>query len=365
MAVLKTCLLIACAVGAVAILAAGLPSRPAATAPSGPSWHVYQAIRAGHPSLADIVATGRGHAWAAGASGASTPVLYQWNGARWRTIARPGRSGSSVTSVAASSARNVWAAIGSESVIDHWNGRAWSRFSFGRPARVEIEGLTTSGRKDTWVFAYDNRTKRETAFHYDGTGWKGTRLGASLGGGPSARLASSSSRSNVWAWAYEAKHRAWVALHFNGKKWRAIRLPAKLLPPGHTVLPEQMLARSRDSVWGTVYAAAGGSRGPVILLHWNGRRWRRVRGQLPAGSLTGPIAPDGHGGLWLSAQRPGGTSFLAHYRHGTWTQSAVPGSPVTVTALALVPGTRALWGSGTAGPQAGSSGGAVILRYGS
>jgi hypothetical protein len=156
-----------------------------------------------------------------------------------------------------------------------------------------------------------------------------------------------------------------VALHFNGRKWRVIRLPAKLLPPGRTVLPGQLLARSRKSVWGTVYAAAGGSRGPVILLHWNGRRWRRAGGQRPAGSLTGPIAPDGHGGLWLAAQRPAGTSFLAHYRRGRWVQAAVPGRPVTVTALAQVPGTRTLWAAGTGSPQAGSRGGAVILRYGS
>jgi hypothetical protein len=352
-------------VGAVAILAAGLPSRRPATDPGGPSWHVYQAVHARNASLYDVVATGRKHAWAAGASGTSTPVLYRWKGSRWQAIPRPGRSGSPVTSVAASSARNVWAAIGSQAAIDHWNGRAWSRFRFGQPARVEIDGLTTSGRKDAWVFAYNNKTKHETAFHYNGAGWKGTRLSVSLGGGPSARLASSSSRSNVWAWAYDAKHGWWVALHFNGRAWRVIRLPAKLLPSGHTVLPEQMLAESRTSVWGTVYAAAGGSRGPVILLHWNGRRWRRAAGQPPAGSLTGPIAPDGHGGLWLSAQRPAGAGFLAHYRRGTWTQSAVPGSPVTVTALALVPGTRRLWGSGTVGPGSGASHGAVILQYGS
>jgi hypothetical protein len=364
-AVLKTCLLIACAVGAVAVLAAGLPSRPAVSTPAGPAWHVYQRVHGRNASLGDVVATGRRHAWAGGASGAGTPVLYRWNGRRWRTISRPGRPGSSAASVAASSARNVWAVIAGEAAIDHWDGRSWSRFSFGQPARVEIDGLITTGRKDAWAFAYDNQARQETAFHYDGSGWTGTRLSVSLGGGSSALLASSSSRSDVWAWAYDTRQHRWVALHFNGHAWRVIRLPAGLLPAGRTVLPEQMLAESSGSVWGTVYAASGGSRGPVVLVHWNGRTWHRVAGRLPAGSLTGPVAPDGHGGLWLGAQRPAGGAFLAHYRHGRWSRSAIPGGRVTVTALALVPGTRTLWGSGTAAPGPGTGPGAVVLRYGS
>jgi hypothetical protein len=361
-AALKACLLMALAVGAVAVLAAGLP-KARTPEPTRPAWRVYLALHTASARLDDVIATGRQNAWAAGASGAGPPLVYRWNGTRWRAIARPGRSGSAATSVAASSARNVWVSIASEAAVDHWNGHAWSRFSFGSPARVGINGLTTTGRKDVWAFAYDSKTRRQTAFHYNGTRWKGTRLPVSMGGGAAARLASASSRSNVWAWAYDAKRGAWVALHFNGKTWRVIRLPARLLPAGRTVLPEQMLAESRSNVWGTVYATAGSSRGPVVLVHWNGKGWRRGTGRLPAGSLAGPVAPDGHGGLWLAAQRPGGAGFLAHYRRGSWTESAIPGGSASVTALTLVPGTRSLWGSGTAGRGFGGSRGAAILRY--
>src|ERR1039457_2121870 len=155
-----------------------------------------------------------------------------------------------------------------------------------------------------------------------------------------------------------------VALHFTGSAWRVLPLPAGLLPARRTILPEQMLAESPTSVWGTVYAASGSSRGPVLLVHWKGPVWRRGTGRLPAGSLTGPIAPDGQGGLWLCGEGPGGAGFLAHYRGGQWTQGPAPAAALSVTALTLIPGTATLWGAGTTGEGFGTSKGAVILRYG-
>ncbi|MGD0375436.1 MAG: hypothetical protein ABSB01_12740 [Streptosporangiaceae bacterium] len=364
MAVVRWCVMLGCAVLAVVVLTAGLPSAPA---PRPPRWQVSTAIHAADAGLTDVIATGRDDAWATGSSAASTPVVYRWDGNRWQPMDRPGSSGSAAASVAASSAANVWVAIADEAAVDHWNGHAWSRVSFGPPGRIEIDGIATSGRRDVWAFAYNRVRKRETAFHYDGTAWRGTPLAVTLGGGGTARLVSSSSRSNIWAWAYDVARGGWVSLHFNGSRWRVIPLPARLLPAGHTILPEQMLAVSATSVWGTIYAATGSSRGPVVLMHWNGLRWSRVTGRLPAGALAGPIAGDGNGGLWLYAVRPAGAGYLVHYLHGTWTSAAGPassGSTVSVTALTHVPGTSSLWASGTIGVGFGTSHGAAILSYG-
>jgi hypothetical protein len=366
-AVVRWCVALACAVLAVVILTALLPSRPASrSAPRPPQWQVFTAIHAANAGLTDVIATGRDDAWATGVSAARTPVVYRWDGKRWQPMARPGPRGSSAASVAASSADNVWVAIAGGAAVDHWNGRAWSRVSFGSPGRIEIDGIATSGRRDVWAFAYNLVRNRETAFHYNGTAWRDTPLTVTLGGGGAARLVSSSSRSNVWAWAYDGARGRWVSLHFNGISWRVVPLPAGLLPAGRTILPEQMLAVSATSVWGTIYAAAGRTRGPVVLMHWNGLRWSRVTGRPPAGTLAGPIAGDGQGGLWLYAQRPAGAGYLVHYLNGTWTSAAGPataGATVSVTALSHVPGTGSLWASGTFGVGSGPSRGAAILSY--
>jgi hypothetical protein len=365
---LKKGLLFAGSAALVAVLAAAWPTRPATPAPAPvahlAAWRVQQKFHTANAGLADIVATSRTNAWAAGVSSHGKPVVYRWNGTSWRAIARPGRAGSAAAGVAASSARNVWVAISGEAAVDHWNGHAWKRVSFGSPDRVEIDGLTTTGPRDVWVFSYDSKTKTQTAFGWNGRRWKRTRLPGSLGGGPAARLASASSPSNVWAWAYDAKHRRWESLHYNGHAWKRIRLPRWLLPARRTVLPEQLLAKSAHDVWGTVYAVRGATRGPVVLLHWDGHHWSRMSGHLPGGTMTGPIATDGNGGLWLGAQRPGGAAYLAHYLGGRWTRSALPASGTAVTALALIPGTQTLWASGVIGQGFGTSRGAVILRYG-
>ncbi|HEY7147339.1 MAG TPA: hypothetical protein VH637_24080 [Streptosporangiaceae bacterium] len=349
----------ACAAGAVAILAAGLPVHHTE---QGPAWHTAMTVQAAGASLNDVVATGARQAWAVGSSAAGQPVVYRWDGTRWQQAARPG-PGSAAASVAASSPGNVWVSLAGAAALEHWNGHAWSRTGFGAPGRVDISGLTTTGRKNVWTFTYDSKTRKETAFHYNGRKWRGTRLPVSMGSGGSVRLASATSRHNVWAWGYDQRRGRWVSLHFNGRKWRVIGLPAGLLPAGRTVLPEQMLARSRKNVWGTVYAASGSTRGPVVLVHWNGHHWRRVTRGLPAGGLAGPMAPDGHGGLWLAAMRPGGAGYLAHYRHGHWYEAAVPAAAVSVSALAHIPGTSWLWGAATAGTSPGSSRGSVIMRY--
>lgn len=79
----------------------------------------------------------------------------------------------------------------------------------------------------------------------------------------------------------------------------------------------RVLAESSTNVWATVEVETGS---PVfVLLHWNGHRWHLVTGRRPAGELSGPLAPDGRGGVWLAAYSPAHVPFmpfLVHYLNG-------------------------------------------------
>src|SRR5262249_34150848 len=133
--------------------------------------------------------------------------------------------------------------------------------------------------------------------------------------------------------------------------------------------PVQILAESAANVWGTV--RTNDTSGHVLLLHWNGKAWRRIGGHPPVGDLQGPIAPDGHGGLWLYAARhkssfPFITPYFIHCSGGSWHTYAAPTSRlglVRVGAIALIPGTRTLWGVGTIEGNSASAG-AVVLAFG-
>jgi hypothetical protein len=231
-----------------------------------------------------------------------------------------------------------------------------------------VSAVTTSGPRDAWAFTYNYGTKQETAHHYNGRSWRSRKLPVSVGGGSFADAASSASPSDIWAWGFESATSRYVTLHYDGRSWRTIPLPANLAPPGVTITGEQILAVSQSDAWASVNAYATGSAGPVILLHWNGRHWRKVTGTLPAGALKGPLASDGDGGLWLVTQTTTGVSYFTHYLAGKWTRSRVPAAPggaLDVTALALIPGTQSLWASAIVDLGFGTTKGAAILRFGS
>jgi hypothetical protein len=157
-------------------------------------------------------------------------------------------------------------------------------------------------------------------------------------------------------------------MRFNGNRWQVFSLPAHLAPRGQVVTPQSMLAVSPTNVWATAYTNGLGVSGPIILLHWQGHGWAKVAGSLPSGALVGPIARDGHGGIWLGAVSQGSSPEVLHFGNGAWTTDPLPSSKagvISLTGLSLMPGSRSLWGTGVLGRTSlGQTNGAVIVRFG-
>ena len=338
-----------------------------AQAAHSPRWRIVKDITAPDTELEDIVAISRRSAWAVGEASAHSPVVYRRQHGRWRATTRQGPASSFAESVAATSASNVWVALANEPAVDHYTGHGWTRTSFAAAQQVVVDGVTTTGPRNSWAFTYNSGTKRETAHHFNGKRWRSQALPVAIGGGSYAAAVSSAAPSDIWAWGFDGTTSQYVTLHYNGRSWRTIRLPAHLAPSGTTIVGEQMLAESRTDAWASLYAYKGSAVGPVILLHWNGRHWHKVTGMLPRGTLAGPIAPDGGAGLWLVTRTAAGLSYFTHYRAGRWTRIRVPAAPagaLDVTTLALIPGTRSLWASSVVDLGFGTTKGAAILKYG-
>jgi hypothetical protein len=353
---------------AAAALAAVSMSVPAAQAARSPGWRIVYDIHAHNVALGDVTATSSGNAWAAGGTSAGIPVVYRWERGHWRAISRPGLKGETVFggSVAATSDSNAWVVLENDPAVDHWNGHRWTRISFAAAQQVLIGGIVTTGPANTWVLTENFGTKVETAHHYNGKKWTSKTLPIEVAGAFASNV-SASSASNIWAWGYNQQNSATETLHYNGRSWQVVGLPGNLVPAGDDSEPEQMLAESPASVWATIYDYSGTSVGPVVLLHWTGRRWHKISGKLPAGTLTGPIAPDGSGGLWLVTDNTKNVPYFAHYRSGKWSYARVPAATagaVGIGSLALIPGTHSLWATGIVSLGFGSNSGAVILKYG-
>jgi hypothetical protein len=359
------------AVAGVVAAAGALPAQAARvpagrTAAAAPGWRITRTFTTKNTFLDDVVAFHNGTAWASGETPAQTPVLYHLTGTGWHAVALPGPTGSFVSNVNASSPTNVWATIANEPDVAHLTSHGWVLVSFADGSDdVLMDGLATTSPRNVWVFTYDFTTKLPYAHHFNGSSWKTTQLPAIVDGNSLTELVSASSADNIWTLA--DKGSATVTMRYNGHKWQTFPLPASTVPAGQMVFVRQILAESASNVWIAVWTAKGEVAGPVVLMHWNGHHWSKAAGKPPAGVLSGPIAPDGRGGLWLGAQSGTGSPFFLHYRAGVWTRFRSPTNsrgPLTLSALVLIPRTRSLFGVGDLGANFGGDNGAAILKFG-
>jgi hypothetical protein len=245
------------------------------------------------------------NAWAVGeytSSGPYQTLAEHWNGASWKVIPSPspGGSGDFLTSVRAISPDSIWAVgesdttAGARTLTEHWNGRAWKHVpspSFGKNA--ELNGVRAVSARDVWAVGGYSAGGQEKALieHWNGTRW--SRL-ASPNPAVSSELVSvaATSRRDVWAVGELPGAQADVArgirqpggtpgvagdrtyiVHWNGSRWRHVPSPSP--SPGTSSALDAVGASSAGNAW-AVGMAFTGSADKTLILHWNGRTWKRV-----------------------------------------------------------------------------------------
>jgi len=107
-------------------------------------------------------------------------------------------------------------------------------------------------------------------------------------------------------------------------------------------------------------AAPGG--GPKQqLLHFDGIQWSSVPITVPHPVDLVSIASDGSGGLWFSGFGTSAQWAVHRSATGTWSSTRLAAGS-TVDNLALIPGTKSLWGAGELAAAPGSD--AAIWGHG-
>ncbi|MGV9326890.1 hypothetical protein [Streptosporangium sandarakinum] len=208
--------------------------------------------------------------------------------------------GGSMTSAVAFAADDVWAAgtvDEGETLITHWDGRAWREVAppVRRRDEVFFRLLAASSRDELWVFSDDGRAWRRTGAGWaargglggttgaDGTsGTAGTGGTASTGGtagtaGPD-RTNGTAGSGGLWlrTAAVAGPRDVWVAGTTRGDparpflgRWDGSEWSEPPLPPGAEV--NDLGALSPRDVW-----AVGRSGGQAMIMHWTGERWDPV-----------------------------------------------------------------------------------------
>jgi hypothetical protein len=320
--------------------AAGTPAPGA----GGTGWRIVVTRHYDGPDAASgysaMVAPGRRDAWAFGGSnpgGNGLPVALRWTGQRWRSSPLPAGLSGFIGDASAPSGADIWTVSYSGGYVLHWNGTRWLVAKRWQRHSV-LTGVTAVGPADVWVFGTTTAGGRGMGtWHFDGRSW------ARVGGlAKDIYRASAVSRRDIWAVA--ATSRGGSVLHYDGRAWRRVDASRALA----RVSLDDVLAVSRHDIWVVGNLTTRRGEGRLLVAHFDGHRWTRTLTARRAD--TGRLAPDGSGGVWITADSsgPSADALIGHLsRRGQLAWTALGhGLGSGVSDIAVGRGTSRVWLSG-------------------
>jgi hypothetical protein len=266
-----------------------------------PSPNADDEVDNGLSSLAVVSAS---DIWAVGNSGTyaeeRSTLAEHWNGSSWSISPTP-NGPNEVNWLLGADARasnDVWAVgysatnppFQSQSVtlIEHWNGSAWSLvpspnptppLSGGGPVSNELFGVAAVSANDVWAVgrSFDYGAGQTLVVHWNGTAW--SVVPAPHPGEYSwLRSVSAVSANDVWAVGtrYRNGSQVTLVLHWNGTAWSVVPSPND---GPFTQELFRVRAVSANDVWAVGYHLAVFGFNQVYqttILHWNGTAWSVV-----------------------------------------------------------------------------------------
>jgi hypothetical protein len=301
---------------AALILAMAVPLAGASAAAVGPaaaaSVHASAALSRGHElprasataegqDLLGVSAVSATDAWAVGykCSNAecSEPnltygtLIEHWNGTAWSTVASPNPVASDqLTGVSAVSATDAWA-VGNGSLggifILHWNGSKWATTPEpdGSTAYF-LNGVTAISATDAW--AVGEGSGLTLILHWNGTKWSPVASPSPSTINNLLYGVSAASATDAWAVGRyipgSASPFSNLTEHWNGSKWSEVASPS----PGaatNTLFGVSTVTPTDAWAVGETGATLPGELRTVVL-HWNGTDWTRVASPDPGSSFN-------------------------------------------------------------------------------
>ena len=360
------------AAAALAVLAGS------AAAAGARSWQVSATPNAGTgDGLSGVSALSARDVWAVGRTpggSSNRPLVEHFDGSSWSVVPSPDPGPFSfLEGVSAASSGDVWAvgsaqlgvAQAARTLVEHWNGSAWSIVPSVDPKPVStLSGVLALSPTDVW--AVGNASKKLNGAHggplvehYDGHAWSNVKVPKVNG----SLRAITRAPSGLWAVGEDG-----VVLHQDASGWHSVPTPA---PAGaRTWVLSAVTTTPAGDLWAVGAGVRPQSGGSFTLVeHYDGTSWSIVTSPSPSAfrsSLMG-VAALSATDLWAVgvADDPGDRHpLLLHWDGTSWNQaqggpSTPAGSELTAVGQA---GARQLWAVGDS--FAGAAGSATLAeRY--
>jgi hypothetical protein len=295
-----------------------------------------------------VAASGPDDVWAAGGTNwfHAKTMIDHWDGTTWTQVPtpRPGTA-SYFRGVAADSATDAWAvgvinnspadnpASGTKTLIEHWDGTAWTRVPSPSPRPVNVlYAVAAVSPTDAWAAGWTGRTAgqgghlRALILHWDGTAWTQVptppQVSVTLSG------VAATSASDAWAVgkSHLFGHTQTYILHWDGTNWTHV--PSPNPKPGGDV--EAVTALSPTDAWATganLYKSDCNPKCRTLTEHWDGTAWTIVPSPNPPSLslnfLLG-VAGTASNDVWAVGTTDFNATLIEHWDGTAWTQVPSP-----------------------------------------
>jgi hypothetical protein len=251
-----------------------------------------------------VAAVSANDVWAVGAYASTTrpnqTLIEHWNGTAWSVVTSPspGSVNNELFSVAAISANDVWAvgftasnSSAEKTLIEHWNGTVWSVVKSPSPGTSPVNDVLSSvaavSSTDVWAVGSGGSTSQTLAEHWNGTKWSVVTTPNPDQGGVFQGVTAVSS-SDVWAVGYLTNNGSIQTLveNWNGTSWSVVTSPS----PGMHPSLWAVTAISATNVWAVGSNGSSTVFDKTLTEHWNGKQWNVVKSPSPGSTSTQLVA---------------------------------------------------------------------------
>jgi len=266
--------------------------RDAAPADCGPAWTSVPTPGGGY--LEGVAASSSTSAWAVGyvLSSPNATVVQHWDGAAWSTVDAPSPAGGRLLAVTTIGTKTEWAVgllvtphFTQKTLVERGTAKGWKVVKSPSLDKDDALGAVAgTGPDDVWAVGGRSVGKRGSALieHYDGSAWTvadtSTLTGAIVLTGVRAI-----SPTDAWAVGSVAgadDRTLTVAVHWDGTAW------TRVATPDASNLLDQLVAiggSASNDLWavGDTVQSISGSEITTLTEHWDGTKWRIVASPNP------------------------------------------------------------------------------------
>jgi carboxypeptidase family protein len=294
-------------------------------------------------ALKGITAVSSSDIWAVGEFNPGIPptatgrrtLIEHWDGSAWTIVPSPnpnwqGLDFATLEAVDDVASNDVWAVGYSEdfgslrlnTLTLHWDGSVWRGVPSPNPAGInnpnQLFGVVALATNNVWAVGRLGGSPMPLTMQWNGTRWTVVRNNCGNFGGLNGVAAVSA--SDIWAVGDG------ISCHYNGTAWTSFPIP----PSGFgadTLL--DVSASASNNIWAaglSVYCNPdGGCSSIAYVIRWNGTQWQLVKGA-PGASLNAVLA-QAPSDVWAVGTNNVGT-VVAHWDGTTWSDvpSPDPGS---------------------------------------